>query len=95
MSVIIDNEEVFIGDSVYDVIHGNGIVTQVTGTSFSADYSGKVYNYATGGFYNGFPRQRVFWSDPIIGHPTKNDAIWSIVSRMVIALLDELRGARL
>ena len=92
MSVVIDREEVFSGDSVYDLVHGNGTVTQVTGTSFSVSYSGKIYNYTTGGFYNGFPRQRVFWANPIVGHPTKNDTIWTIVSNMVTALLSELRG---
>lgn len=92
MSVLIDNEPVAVGDTVYDLIHGNGTVTQVTGTSFSAAYSGRVYNYTTGGFYNGFPRQRVFWGNPIVGHPTKNDRVWTIICNMVSALLSELRG---
>lgn len=92
MSVTIDKEVVLVGDGVYDLVQGNGVVTQVTGTSFSASYGGKVYNYTTGGYFNGQPRQRVFWSDPIVGHPTKNDGVWTIVSNMVVALLAELRG---
>jgi len=91
MTVIIDNEPVQVDDAVYDLIHGNGVVTQVTGTSFSATFGTKVFNYTTGGYYNGFPRQRVFWSNPIVGHPTKQDRVWSIVRNMVTALLTELR----
>lgn len=92
MSVTINGEVVNEQDTVYDLIHGNGIVTQVTGTSFSADFGGKVFNYTTGGFYNGQPRQRVYWANPIVGAPTKADRVWTIVHNMVVALLAELRG---
>jgi hypothetical protein len=57
------------GMSVYDLVHGNGVVTRVVGLTFTASFGALTANYMNGGFFNNKPIRRVYWGNPILDIP--------------------------
>lgn len=74
----LDNEIIFVGNKAYDIIYGYG---EVIGTNFGeiqmrfADGRRISYNYK--GEHG--PVKRLFWHNPIVVLPTKNNDFWQML----------------
>lgn len=82
----IDGEYVKLGDSVFDIQKGNGVVDGVYSDGrFSVRHGGGSIYYNDGGTI-GNTRQRLFWHDPIQVHPPKSARFWRIYNMAAASL---------
>jgi len=86
--VILDNEDIVTGDSVYDLLEGAGTVQRVFSDSFIVRFSiGRSYSYNSAGKRlgstpNRFPRL-LYWKNPIFTIPVKDDSKWESLQALV------------
>lgn len=76
--MIFDGSSVELGDSMYDLAYGPGVVTELDPAHqvFRVTFGKRMFTYTLAGVGN-FQRKTLFWREPIGGfYPTKNDAIW-------------------
>jgi hypothetical protein len=79
-----DGSTIKVGDAVYDLVAGGGIVSLVQETEkrFAVKFGAKTfyYNPAGAGIHN---KKTLYWRDPIGNYaPTKNDATWVLFTKM-------------
>lgn len=75
---LLNGETLKLGDSVYDILHGYGVVDSVNRDgSFAVKFSeGVTQFYSRGGFIG--PKRRIYWRDPITIDPPKRERFWRI-----------------
>lgn len=72
----ISNENVAINDRVYDLTQGWGVVIDTTFNEIAVRFdSGIRIIFDATGHYNGV--RRLYWDNPVVVEPTKNDSLWS------------------
>jgi hypothetical protein len=90
---LLDNDPVAYGDHVYDVVYGQGEVIELRPDGrFRVEFSAfrtVVYN-STGHSKNNRGRT-LYWRDPVLVTPTKSDATWTLIQRLVTAIITEMR----
>jgi hypothetical protein len=70
---MLENEIVNVGDFVYDLILRTGRVTGITPQgSIEAVFGARTVTYSAGGFLAG--AKRLYWHDPVLIVPKKDDA---------------------
>lgn len=81
----INNESVNIGDKVYDITQGWGTVTAITlGDIIVKFKNGLRITYDTEGNYGGI--RRLFWDNPIVVEPTKDQQLWNTLKSCVLTI---------
>ena len=83
---MLDGFQIEVGNLLWDILLQQfGTVTQVIGDEAIVDFGfGKVLHYGTGGTFSGV--RRLYWLNPIITLPQKNDAQWSLINAVVATI---------
>ena len=82
MNPTLDGENVSLHDNTYDVVYGAGIVVQVlTEARFRVYFapSGKTITYDSLGTSYKLGVRTLYWKNPIVTIPPKNDAKWALI----------------
>lgn len=89
-----DGATVNVGDRVYDTAYGPGVVEQLLVDSrFVVMFStvSRRQTYSTSGTGVRFPTRTLFWHDPIIAVPAKDDTGWLKIQQICRAVVETLR----
>lgn len=93
----LDGQKVNVGDSVYDILEGQGQVAGMDSTVFLVRFGQRVsYTYNSAGQRTGntpsrFPRL-LFWQDPIVMIPVKEEAKWLAMKNIFLNAYTSLKG---
>lgn len=83
--VMLSDENAFIGDRVYDVVHGYGkIVDTAFGDIVVRFDSGIRITFSEGGFYAGV--RRLYWHNPVVVEPTKDNKLWQTMRECLLSI---------
>lgn len=87
----LDGSTVEVGDSLYCTVLGPGTAEIVGSSSVAMRFasSGQLTQYHTGGI-GPWRRRTLFWADPIVFIPPKNQDTWNYTKSMLIALREML-----
>jgi hypothetical protein len=87
----LDGSEVEVGNPIYCTVLGPGTVELVNPSSVGVRFasSGQITQYETGGI-GPWRRRTLFWADPIVFVPPKNQDAWNYTKSMLIALREML-----
>lgn len=77
----LDGYPVIEGDTVHDVVMGSGVVEVSTQESITVYYGTQRITYLTGG-KGPWPMRTLFWRNPILVTPSKNDDLWSLQTEL-------------
>lgn len=89
--MILDGEEVLVGDAVYDIARAQtGTVSEVDGAGCHVSFGAVRSRYSNGGLFVGV--RRLYWRDPILALPRKNDQDWGWLADIVARLVLKIRG---
>jgi hypothetical protein len=86
-----DGYPILRGDSVYDVAFGRGIVDRIenSGALFWVKFGNSLRSYDARG-YGSFKERSLYWQDPVIIIPHKNDNTWARAVKIATAVNDAL-----
>lgn len=89
----LDGQQINLGDSVFDVALGPGVVKLLTEAGgVTVEFGrGRVGSYGPGGVARRFNNRTLYWHNPIITAPDKAAARWDILREAVAALAHSLR----
>lgn len=92
------DEPIKVGDVVFDVsaTRGVGKVINLTPRGIEVQFGseGARILYRGDGCQLGKPRATLFWRDPVILIPMKNEALWGHQKNVAIAIRNALMGVR-
>ena len=87
----ISNENVAIGDTVYDVTQGSGTVVSTMFNSIQVKFkNGVSINYDDTGHYAGV--RRLYWHNPVVLEPPKDRALWDTLSPIITSIHNLLKA---
>jgi hypothetical protein len=94
--VQMDGDTVVVGDTVFDIVYGPGAVEQLMPADmfqvrFSSTTGTKSVSYKGTGKSNRFPTRTLYWKDPFLIAPTKNEARWVGIRQVMLAVLAAMR----
>lgn len=84
---MLDGDTIDLGDLMFDIVlQRTGAVILLTPQGgFELDYgAARIIRYAPGGFLAGV--RRVYWLQPILSVPQKNDPQWQLLQAVVATL---------
>lgn len=90
----LDNDAVNLGDSVFGVGYGVGrVVELLTEDKFRVQFAltGRTITYESTGFMARASARSLFWHDPVIVPPAKDETFWHALRASVQALATALR----
>lgn len=86
-----DGFEVKAGDAVYDLFQGDGRVASVTADSHAVVVFGaRSLTFDERGIGQ-HGRRSLYWHNPVLVVPMKDEAMWSLQRRLNAAIAAELR----
>jgi len=93
MQADMDGYAVAIGDTVYDTAYGTGRVVMImSGGRFQVVFpQGRSYVYSGGGVNSRFTIRTLYWRDPVIVIPTREDNKWSALQNVCRAVASAIR----
>lgn len=95
--MLLHNEQVRVGDIVFDVsaTRGTGRVVNITAKGAEVQFGngGPRFIYKTDGAQLGRSRPTLFWHDPIFVAPMRNETLWKQQKDMALAMRKVLEGA--
>lgn len=88
-----DGSPVLVGDSVYDTAYGTGTVAELMSVDrFRVSFpQGRTYVYSDAGVNTRFTIRTLFWRNPVIAVPAKNDNAWTAISAVCSAVVSAMR----
>ena len=89
---LFDNDEVFVGETLFDLNRGYGRVIQVTDTSMELDFTDRKVIYGLNGVQKGKNLRSLFWTQPYIIAPSKNAEHWVQTRMKFDAILSVLKN---
>jgi hypothetical protein len=92
---VLDNENIVVGDSVYDVVLGSGSVHQVrVDGTFVVNFPGrgKLIVYSALGTSRHNNMRTLYWHNPIVLVPAKAEQTWVKLGLMFRALANIYLG---
>jgi len=83
---MLDGYTIDVGDLLWDLLLEKfGTVTNVVGQETWVDFGGgQVLRYGANGTYSG--ARRLYWLNPIITLPQKNDQQWTLINAVVATI---------
>lgn len=80
---MLDGYTIEVGNLLWDLLLEQfGTVTNVVGQETTVDFGGgRVLRYGANGTYSG--ARRLYWLNPILTLPQKNDSQWSLIQAVV------------
>jgi hypothetical protein len=94
---MLDSDEVLLGDTVFDVVYGTGTVTELLADKrFRVTFAGnKRFVYREDGVrVDSKGRRTLYWHDPVVAIPVKDDISWTKLRQLMTAVLEVVRGWR-
>lgn len=93
--MIFDGENISPGDKVFDVLYGDGVVQELLAADrFLVRFGGgRTGAYAASGIGVRFTRKTLFWNDPIIVLPYKNNYQWLNMRPVLLTVIEAMRLA--
>ena len=92
--ILMDNEVVRVGDSVYDVRYGAGRITalNVQDRRFTVKFQSPDTElvYKPNGT-RGTQRRSLFWKNPILVVPNKDEGLWQEASSLARRVVEAMR----
>lgn len=96
--MLLHGEPVAIGDLVFDVSVGRGPgkvhALSARGIECLFEATGVRATYSGEGFQLGQPRATLFWKNPIVVIPAKNDTRWTAQREAVIYVTGVIKNVR-
>lgn len=94
MAASLDGELVVVGDRVYDMVWGPGVVAQLQlSGNFVVRFAGtRTSTYTSAGVNTRYPGRTLYWRDPIIVTPVKDEARWTLIQQLVAGIVASVRG---
>lgn len=94
MAVQMDDADIVRGDTVYDVIWGAGAVYELLpdGRFVVSFPAGRRQTYNSSGFSKHYKARTLYWANPFLAVPVKNEGKWALVRRLVAAIVQEVRA---
>lgn len=81
----LDDAELKLNDRVYDLTNGYGKVSDVSDTGFTVLFlNRRRISFEVGGTLQGV--RRVFWHNPLVVAPPKDEAQWQHLIRVVVGV---------
>jgi hypothetical protein len=77
--MIFDNDEIVVGDAVFDCVWGAGIVIHIQEAQdrITVNFGTREVAFSSNGVGH-FPNKTLYWKDPVGGFiPMKNDDTWA------------------
>lgn len=93
----LDGDEVVLGDTVFDVVYGTGTVKELLAEGrFRVHFAGnKRFVYRSDGQrVDTSTRRTLYWHDPVIAIPAKDDISWTKLRQLAKAITDTMRDWR-
>lgn len=88
---ILSNENVSVGDRVYDIARGEGSVVDIAFDDIVVRFNnGTRITFDKHGNYGGV--RRLYWHNPVIIEPTKENAKWRTLTECIKAVASYLGG---
>ena len=87
----LDGFDVEAGDAVYDLLHGDGRVKSVTVDDHAVVVFGQRFLTFDDRGIGPHGRRSLYWHNPILVVPMKDEAAWSLQRRLNAAIAAELR----
>lgn len=97
MPVTLDGEAIDLGNTVFDLVHGQGKVVETYALSnqFRVEFgNSKMVVYDGLGMSRFFKTRTLFWHDPFIALPVKSDVGWLRIKNICAAVVREMRAGR-
>lgn len=97
MPVTLDGETVDLGDRLFDLVHGQGVVVETYALSnqFRVEFGNdKRVVYDGVGMSRFFRTRTLYWHDPMIALPVKSDRGWLRIKNICAAVVREMRAGR-
>lgn len=90
---VLDGDPVKLGDVVHDVVYGAGRVIELRPDGrFRVQFNAvRTVVYSSTGHSRNNRGRTLYWRDPVLVVPTKDDAIWGVIQRAVRSLVAEIR----
>lgn len=94
MAASLDGDLVSVGDSVFDVVWGAGIVSQLhLSGNFVVRFAGtRVATFTSAGVNTRYPGRTLFWRNPVVVVPTKDERHWLLIQQLVSNIAATVRG---
>ncbi|SIO50629.1 hypothetical protein SAMN05444172_2589 [Burkholderia sp. GAS332] len=87
----LDGEVLEVGDPVYDLYFGDGRVKSVTADNHAVIvFGGRMFTYDERGVGQ-HGKRSLYWHNPILLVPMKDERSWSLQRRLNMAIAGELR----
>lgn len=90
----LDNETVNLNDSVFAVGYGVGRVTELlTDNRFRVRFAltDQTLTYGSDGVMSRARSRSLYWKDPVVVPPSKDDGFWNALRPAIRALVESLR----
>jgi len=90
---VLDGDPVNLGDTVHDVVYGVGEVVELKVEGrFRVRFAGNKFYVYDGNGVRADARQRtLYWHDPVLVIPNKDDISWTLARGLCRAMIDKLR----
>lgn len=86
----INNENVSVGDRVYDVTQGMGEVVDTTFNEIAVRFDNGVrIAFDNKGYYAGV--RRLYWHNPIVVEPPKDNRLWAVLVACITPIYQHLK----
>lgn len=94
MSVDMDGAVVLVGDQVHDVVYGVGTVVELLDNRFVVSYASmrRRMTYNSSGIASTKSVRTLYWRDPVLVAPAKDDVQWSKMRAVCMAVVAAFRG---
>ncbi len=86
-----DGYDVLVGDSVFDVTRGPGVVESVGDDRFVVAFRDLATTY-TGTGHGGFSRRTLYWADPVPVAPSKDAGVRDLAGKLWASIYQTLKG---
>lgn len=87
----LDGYDIEVGDSVYDVARGPGVVEAILEDEFVVAFRDFSMTYKPTG-HGGFQFRTLYWRNPVPVAPSKSDAVHEKAQRLYHVLYQELKA---
>ena len=92
MQHMLDNDPVEVGDKVYDLVFGTGEVSELkVDGRFRVRFATGAHVYDRTGIRVDANNRTLFWHNPVVTVPQKDDTHWSVARRLCEAMIAELK----
>ena len=88
--VMISNENAVVGDRVYDIVQGYGQIVDTAFDDIAVRFDNGIrITFDKDGNYGGV--RRLYWHNPIVVEPTKNNKLWQTMRDCLLSIHSYLR----